>query len=400
MPQPSPVPLPVRPGSPAFTLMLGALGALPPLSIDMGLPALPAIARGLGTSNGSAGLTLSLFLVGYALSQAMVGPLSDRFGRRPVLLCGLSLYAACGLGATLAPSIGALLGWRVLQGAGAACGPVMAFAVVRDTFEGSAGRAKLSYVTMVLSVAPIVAPTLGGFILGWSGWRAIYAVLSATGLVLVVAVALGLRETRGPAHRVPIAAGFRRVLTDKRCMAYAAVNALTFAGLFAFIGGSPLVLIGSMGVSIGGFGALFATAACGLIVGSWVNGRLATRGVPPTVPLWGGLLVALAAAVIPLGLQLAEGLGPVGLIVFMLASTTCRGLVNPNAVHGAMEGLPELAGAVSAMLGCLQTLAAAAAGAAVALLHPWMGPTAMTAVMTVATSAALLAMLATRGWRA
>ena len=387
------------PSSVAFTVLLGALAALPPLSIDMGLPALPAIAEGLGTSSWEAGLTLSLFLIGYGLSQGVVGPLSDRFGRRPVLLAGLVLYTLSGLGAAVAASVDALLAWRVLQGVGAACGPVLAFAVVRDCFDGSIMRARLSYVTMVLSVAPIVAPTLGGLMLGAGGWRGIYAVLGCSGLVLGLVVLLGLQETHRPQHRITFLASILRVLGDRRCMSYALVNALTFAGLFAFIGGSPLVLIGSMGVSIRAFGVLFAVAACGLIVGSWVNGFLATRGVRPTVPLWAGLLVAFAAAAIPSVLQETAGLGPVALICFMLASTTCRGLVNPNAVHGAMEHLPDMAGAVSAVLGCTQTLSAAVGGAAVALLHPRFGALAMTGVMTATTAAAILAMLATARWR-
>lgn len=389
----------LRPGSPGFTLLLGALAALVPLSIDMGLPALPAIAEGLGTSTWSAGLTLSLFMLGYAVSQAVLGPLSDRLGRRPVLLGGLALYALCGLGAALAPGIEALLAWRVLEGAGAACGPVLAFAVVRDSFEGRLGRAKLSHITMVLAVAPIVAPTLGALVLSAGGWRWIYATLGLSGVLLLAAVALGLPETRPPGRRHGLLAAYLRVLRAKRTMAYVVVNAFTFGGLFAFVAGSPLVLIGSLGVSIRAFGVLFAVAACGLILGSWVNGFLAMRGVRPSVPLWGGLLLAFAAAAIPLALQVLVGLGPAALVGFMLAATTCRGLINPNAVHGAMERLPELAGAVAAVLGCLQTLAAAASAAAVAWLHPLVGAPAMTAVMTACTAGAILSMLATAGWR-
>jgi DHA1 family bicyclomycin/chloramphenicol resistance-like MFS transporter len=289
---------------------------------------------------------------------------------------------------------------RLVQGMGAGCGPVLAFAIVRDSFEGAAARVKLSAVTMTLSVAPIVAPTLGGFMLQAGGWRGIYLVLGATGLALAVAVALGLRETRpGGRTHGHILSSYARVLRERRSMSYVAVNALTFAGLFAFIGGSPLVLIGSMGVSVATFGALFATAACGLILGAWVNGRLAARGVPPHRPLWLGLWLALGAAVVPSVLHLAGWLTPGTLIVFMVAATTCRGLVNPNAVHGAMERLPEIAGAVSAVLGCAQTIAAAASGAVVALLHPVLGPLAMTGTMTVATAGAIATMLLTARWR-
>ena len=164
----------LRPQSLAFTFLIGALAALPPLSIDLGLPALNLLESSLGASHTQAALTLSLFLVGFGLSQLVMGPLSDRHGRRPVMLAGMTLYALAGLGCALSTSIEALLAFRLLAGIGAAGGTTLAMAVVRDSFEGQAGRIKMSQVSMVITIAPIIAPTLGGLLL-FHDWRVIYA---------------------------------------------------------------------------------------------------------------------------------------------------------------------------------------------------------------------------------
>jgi DHA1 family bicyclomycin/chloramphenicol resistance-like MFS transporter len=229
-------------------------------------------------------------------------------------------------------------------------------------------------------------------VLGAGGWRAIYATLGATGAALAAVVACGLPETHRPQRGHALVGGFLRVFRDRHCMGYALVNTLTFAGMFAFIANSSLVFIGDFGISVAVFGGLFAFASLGLVLGSWTNGWLAHQGVAAHVPLWGGLLAAFAAGAVPLALQLSVGVGPYGLIVFMVFATSSRGLVNPNAMAGAMEGLPEVAGAVSATLGCLQSLGMALSSMLVALLHPALGPAAMTGVMSACTLAALGAM--------
>lgn len=198
----------LRPTSLAFTLLLGALGTLPPLSVDMNLPALPLVQLALGTTPGGAALTVSLFLVGFASAQLVLGPLSDRFGRRPVLLGGLLIYTCGGAVCAFAPSISALLVARLLQGVGAAGGTVMAFAVTRDLFSGADLRKRLSYITMVFSVAPLIAPSLGAIMLHLSGWRSIFAVLTGAGVLLVAAAGFGLHETHPPSnHPAPIGTG-------------------------------------------------------------------------------------------------------------------------------------------------------------------------------------------------
>jgi MFS transporter, DHA1 family, multidrug resistance protein len=382
----------IRPESVGFTLLLGALAAIPPLSIDMGLPAFPALERELGASSAGAGLTLSLFLAGFACAQLLLGPLADRFGRRPVLLAGLSLYAVAGLLCAAAPSIGALIGLRLVQGGCAASGTVMAFAIVRDVFSGPAARTRLSYVTMVLGVAPIIAPTLGSWVLWLVGWRGIYGFLGLAGAALATAVALGLSETRRPAAvHSGARAGFARMLGHRRAMAYAATNALNFGALFAFVSGSPMVLMDTLGVSAGTYGLLFALTSGGIMAGALTNGRLSARRASMRLPFRAALLVSLAAASV---LAVAMGLGARSLAVLMpllVLHMVCRGIVGPNATHGALEPMGANAGVAAAVMGCLQMATGSLCSGAVALLLPVFGPAAMAGTMAAAAAGALLA---------
>lgn len=185
---------PARPRTRGLTALIAALTALPALSIDMGLPALPDLADAFGAGAGHAQLSIGLFLVGFAAAQLGCGPASDRFGRRPVLLAGLGLFAAAGLGCALAPSLPALLASRVLQGVGACAGTVLARAVIRDLFSGEAAAAKLSQATAIMALGPVLAPAVGAAVLAAFGWRAIFVVLGLGGLALFLAVASGLAE--------------------------------------------------------------------------------------------------------------------------------------------------------------------------------------------------------------
>lgn len=383
----------IRPESLAFTLLLGALAALPPLSIDMGLPALGLIRQSLSASAEQATLTLSLFLAGFGASQLLVGPLSDRFGRRPVMLAGLALYALGGLGCALASSIEALLGFRLIAGMGAAGSTTLAMAVVRDLFEGHAGRVKMATVSMVITIAPIIAPSIGGLVLLVGGWRFIYSLLAATGIVLFTTVAFGLEESR-PADRgarLDLLGRYAAVLRQRRTMGYALVNALGSGTLFAFIAASPLVLMGRMGASVGLFSVLFATTSGGILLGSTISSWLARRHVPASRPLAVGLCVAPVSA-ITASLILMAGIERLETFVpFIVITGICRGLTNPNATHAALEPVPNHAGVASALMGCGQMLTAAASGAIVALLLPYFGTLAITLAMTGFTLSALLA---------
>ncbi len=385
----------LRPTSVAFTFLIGALAALPPLSIDLGLPALGLLQDALDTTHAQAAATLSLFLAGFGVSQLFMGPFSDRYGRRPVMLAGLSLYALAGLGCALAPNIEVLLGMRLLEGIGAAGGTTLAMAVVRDCFEGQAGRVKMSHVSMVITIAPIIAPTLGGLLLVFGEWRLIYAVLGVAGALLVLAVHFGLAESRPPVPgaRLDLARRYLAVFGFRRTMGYILVNTLGSGGLFAFISASPLVLMDTMGVSTTVFGLLFAVTSGGILVGSTINSRLARAGVRPTLPLGIGLAVTPLAA---LGATLFLWAGIVRIetfVPFIVLVGICRGVSTPSATHAALEPVPHHAGVTSALMGCGQMLCMALSSVVVASLYPTLGPLAVTYAILGFGGAAFLAWL-------
>lgn len=373
-----------------FTILLGGLAALPPLAIDMSLPALTHIGRDLRASSTAAGLTLSLFLAGFALAQLVLGPLSDGFGRRPVLLGGLALFTSGGIGCATSHSISHLILWRLIEGAGAAAGTVMAFAIVRDLFAGAEMRRKLSYVATVLPLAPMIAPSLGSLVLLVAGWRAIYALLAAAGFLLITVVATATRETRANGlPRRAVARAYSDALLNRRVGGYAAANALSFAMMFAWVSGSPLVLIHDGRVSPLAYAAMFACTSGGLLIGAWISGYLARRQVPAHRPTFAGLAGAAAGSLGALALLISGAVHPLTLIPTITFVMVCRGLATPNLSHGALEPLPAIAGVVSAVLGFSQMAAGAAISAAVAAIYPAHGPVVVAAGMAVCAAAAL-----------
>ena len=374
-----------------MTLLLGGLAALPPLAIDMGLPALPQIGVALHGSAAAAGLTLSLFMLGFALTQLALGPLSDRVGRRPVLVGGMVVFTAGGLGCALAPTLPWLLAARLLEGGGAAAGSVMAYAVVRDLFEGADARQKFAAVAVVTSVAPIVAPTLGALILAVATWRSIYGALALAGLLLTAGVAGWLGETRPPltGPRPGLVRSYRRVLGHRRVRGFVLANAMSFGSMFAYVAGSPLLFIGRMGVSLTLFSVLFATTAGAIMAGAVCAGRLARAGVGVDLSLRAGIVgqAASACALVP-ALLVTPRMAVV--LPLLVVNTFCRGLFVPTVTHAAMEPMPDVAGTTAAVLGCSQMVVGAVASAAVAWLFPALGPLAMALTMAVFGGAGLV----------
>jgi DHA1 family bicyclomycin/chloramphenicol resistance-like MFS transporter len=385
----------IRRDSFAFTLMLGALAALPPLGIDMSLPALPAIASGLGTSAAAAGATLSIFLLGFAAAPLLFGPLSDRFGRRKVVLGGVAVFAATGLFSAETPSILWLLAGRLVQGMGAGVGAAMPLAIIRDLFRDAAARTRLSYVTVVLSVAPLIAPSLGSIVIPFGGWRGIYLALGIASAVLWVVAAFGLAESMDPNRRQSLQprqllARYRRVLGHRVTLGFSLVNGLSFACMFAFISGSPLVLIGGRGFSAAAFSAVFACAGFGTICGAFVNGRLAARGIPSSRILACSLSLGSAGTIALMTLSLTGHDGVAALVPLLMLSNACYGMVGPNATHEALQPMAEAAGIASAVLRCIQMVVAAAASALVPALYHGHSSLPMTGVMAAAAVSALL----------
>ncbi len=363
----------INPNSLGFTILLGIIAALPPLSIDMALPALPIISTSLHTSSANVGLTLSLFMIGYAGAQLFFGPFSDRYGRKPALILACGIFTIAGFGCTFAPSINILVIFRLFQGAGAGAGMTLMLATVRDLFEGDLARAQLSYVNLVMTVAPMIAPTMGGLLLTFTNWRAIYGLLALGGFLLIIIITLGLNESikktdLNALKLDKLIKNYRTVLSHPICLNYAIVNALSFGCIFTYIAGSPLVMLKVFNFSTTTYGILFALTALGIMVGSFVSGRLNLQGIPSGRLLDFGLIFSASSAI---GLVIVSvmGINEVSILMFLLIfNTFCYGIIAPNATHNSLQPLPEIAGVAAALLGFLRMLAGAAASSLVSFL--------------------------------
>ncbi|CAD5923986.1 MULTISPECIES: multidrug effflux MFS transporter [Planktothrix] len=383
-----------KPNSVGFTLLLGVLAALPPLSIDMGLPAFPAIGISLNASPAAVGLTLSLFMLGYATSQLAFGPFSDRYGRKPVLLTGCVIFAFANAACAIAPSINALVAWRFFAGAGAGAGMTLMLAMVRDLFEGATARSQLSYINLVMTIAPMIAPTIGGVVLVIANWRAIYGVLAVGGLVLLLAIALGLDETIKSRdvnalkpHR--LIGNYLRIFSNRVCIGYALVNALSFGCMFAYVAGSPLVMLKVLGISTTTYGLLFASTAIGIMAGSFLSGRLNTLGVPPARLLGFGLALAATSAIALVVVSVSGAAQVLTLLPLLIINTFCYGLISPNAIHNALQPLPEIVGSAAAVIGFLRMLAGALASAMIGFFFDGHTVNVMSEVMALFAIASL-----------
>jgi len=377
----------IRPESVGFVVLLGACTAMPPLSVDMGQPALTPIAHELKSSPAAVAYALSLYMVGFATAPIILGPLSDRFGRRPVLLVGCLLFALTGWGCALAQSMSSFMIWRLLEGAGAGAGTVLAVAIIRDLFEGQLARARLSYMSVLTSVAPMIAPTLGVSVLTLAGWRSIYAVLGTMGVVLVVAISLGLDESVMPEKVQSLAprrllANYWRVLGNRTYRGYALVAVLNFGCLFAYIAASPLLLINTLGASPRLYGYLFAVTSFGFMLGGVANGRLSMMGVPASRLLGIGLTVTPFTTLILLVLSITGEATLATVTPLLFITTIASSLIAPNATVGALHPVPGAAGMASSIIVCVQWLVGAVAGALGGLLFDGRTPRGLAEVMS------------------
>lgn len=363
---------------PAWLLICGSLMAIAPLSIDMYLPSFPSLAGDLGVDIGQVQLTLGTFLVGLALGQAFYGPFSDRFGRKPPLYVGLCLYVAAAVGCALARSVESLMLWRFLQALGGCAGMVMARAVIRDRLEAHESARAFSSLMLVMGVAPILAPIVGGAILSVSGWRAIFWVLAVAGMLILLLVHLRMEESLDRRHAAPlrlgtVATSYAELLRDREFLGYSLSAGFGSAGMFAYISGSPFVLIELHGIAPSHYGFVFGANALGLITMSQLNARL-VRGRSLDQVLGGALLAACAA-----GLALAlAALAGVAVLPVLLAGffvfIGALGCVSPNASALALAHQGHRAGTASALMGTLQFSLGTLGGAAVSL---WRDGTAL-----------------------
>lgn len=384
----------ISPKSFAFTVLLGLFAALPALSIDISAPTLALLPQALGTSRTRAGLTLSLFMLGFALGHLGGGTLSDDRGRRPVLLSGLACFTLAGAGCALSLSGGMLIICRLIQGFGAGVCAVVAFAMVQDLFEGDAARAKRSYVTVIFVLVPMLAPALGSLLMNFFGWRSVFWVLTTGGGILLTITWAGVAESRFAGRDVSTMrtnqAGTGQLWKDSGFVGISLANALSYGAIFAYIAGSPMVIIGQMGRSSAVFSAVFASTAAALAAGAWTSGRLSRRGVDAKTLLNPSLIVAAVATIALAAVTLSGITSGAILIPLLLAVLFTRGIITPNLQHLAIERQCQRAGTASAAVSVSQLLLGALASAGVALLLQYFGPAAVAVPMALLAGGALV----------
>ncbi|OZD07402.1 Bcr/CflA family drug resistance efflux transporter [Rhodococcus sp. 06-235-1A] len=375
-------------------LVLGALIALGPLTIDMYLPALPAIADDLNTPSSAVQLTLAGTLVGLALGQLVIGPLSDIVGRRLPLIVGTGVHILASVACIVAPNIAVLGGLRVVQGLGAAAAAVVAMAIVRDLFTGRAAATVLSRLMLVMGVAPVLAPSLGGAVLLVGSWRLVFAALAILGVGLMTLAIVSLRESLPPERRrasgvMPVLRTYRSLLRDAQFVVLVLVAALAMSSLFAYVAGSSFVLQEEFGLDEQQFAIVFAAGAISLIGASQLNVLLLGRFAPVQI-----VLSALSFGVVAGGVMVALAVtgtgGMAGFVVPLWFVLGAVGFVMPNAPALALSRHGEAAGGAAALLGAAQF----GLGAIVAPVVGALGndAVAVSTTMVVTSAAALIAL--------
>ena len=393
---------PTAPPMGRLALMLGAFVALGPLTIDMYLPALPTIRQQLGTTSATVQLTLTGTLVGLALGQLVIGPLSDTLGRRRPLLAGTALHIAASLLVLIAPNVAVLGVLRVLQGVGTAATAVVALAIVRDLFDGRAAATMLSRLFLVMGVAPVLAPTIGGEILRFTSWRGVFAVLAGYGVLVLVAGSLALRETLPPdrRHSGGIADSLRTyggLFRDRRYVGLILVAGLTMAALFTYVSGSSFVYQQQFGLDEQQFGLLFGAGAVWLISGTQLNPVL-LRWWSPSQILVSATLAGTAAGALLLTLAATGAGGLFGIAVPLWVVLVSAGFALPNAPALALAEYGESAGSAAALLGAVQFGVGALVSPLVGLLGN--DAVAMGSVIVVALALAVaVLMVVVRPWQ-
>jgi len=339
--------------------MLGALAALPAFTVDMYLPSLPEVADDLGSSASLAQLSVSVMLIGGALGQLTIGPLSDRFGRRAPLMWGLALHVVTSLLCAVAPTMTILIVLRLMQGFfNAACG-VASMAVVRDRFVGAEAARILSRLMLVIGVAPMLAPTFGSAVASAAGWRWVFGFLALAGVAMAVVVWRFMPETLPAARRQTggartVFAGYRTLVKDKQFMALAVIPGLGQAVLMSYVVGSPFIFQEGYGLSHGQFSVLFAVNGLGLVLSAQVNAALVRR-VAPIRLLRAALAIQGVVAIGLLAVALTGAGGLLGLLAMLWLVLAFQGLIPANASAIALSRHGERAGTAAAVIGAVQS---------------------------------------------
>ncbi|WP_343714908.1 multidrug effflux MFS transporter [Inquilinus sp.] len=352
-----------------IAVVLTLLTGFGPMSTDVYLPSLPTLVTAFDTDIATVQLTLSVFLVGFAVAQLVYGPVSDRFGRRPAILAGVAIFTAASVACALATSVEMLILCRFLQALGACCGPVLGRAVVRDLYGPERSARILAYMSMSMALAPAIGPMIGGVLQQEFGWQATFWLLVGFGALMLASVLGLLGESNR--HRDPLATSparlvrnYASLLRHRRYIGYVAIVACSYSAIFTFISGSSFVLSGMLGLSPPVYGACFGVVCIGYICGTFGSGRLTLRlGINRMIAA--GTLVMLAGAAVMAGLA-AAGVFTVWAVVgpFFVVMIGV-GLTLPNAIAGAIAPFPAMAGTASALMGFLQMTLAALVGIAI-----------------------------------
>lgn len=383
----------IQPASAAFTVVLGFLAAVPYSGIDINLPALAATGAALGASPSHVGLTMSAFMLSLAIAPLLYGPISDRVGRKPVIVFGLVLLVIASLACAAAQSLPMLLICRAIQGIGAA-GTTTIFAIIRDLFDEASGRAKIGSVMIAINVVTVIAPTAGAALLAIGGWRLIYVVQAAAGLILIPTVMWGLAESAkiDAANRIAastVVKDYLRIVTHPVSMAFILVGAAAGSAVFAYVTGSSLYFISVAGLQPQQYGMIFSACSGAVMIGAFLDGRLGRRGVAPADVLTVGLVLLFVGSGTMLVTTLAGLSAPALVTALLMVVALAFGLSMPNLMNATMQPLPDIAGAVSAAAGTVQMSSGAIASGLVALLFDGRSALSMAAVMAATTLLAL-----------
>lgn len=352
--------------SPWLLVILASLVALGPLTIDMYLPALPGMVRDFESDNSRVQLTISSFLLGFALFHLVCGPLADRYGRKPIALGGMVLYLCAGIGCASSQTIEQLVAWRFLQGVGACVGPTLGRAMARDIFGPRKAARALAQIAMIMALAPAVAPSLGGILLEFFHWSSIFYTLVLYGLITSMALAIYLPESLPQPqalHPAIITANYLQLLRSRHFMSTTCASSLIYAGMIAFLSGSSFVFIDMMGVAERHYGLTFLSTVAGYIAGSAASTRLAHSRESEQVMWLGVQLSVLSAGLICIAPEF--WFHPASIILPMTFFAASLGIILPHSMAAAMRPFPHMAGTASALLGFIQMGLSSIAGAVV-----------------------------------